>query len=199
MKSCIIAIDYFTKWVEAKALTTSNQTDVESFIWKQIICRFGVPRHIVTDHGKQFQGNQITTFFERLGIHHHTASVSYPQANGQVEDMNLSILYGIRTKLEGAKGSWAEDLPRILWGIRTTSHSATRDTLFSLFYGTEVVLHIEIGLSIWRMPAYDPTVNDQGPYIVKEKYGPNTYVLSEPDGKPVERTWNTIHLREYCV
>ncbi|GAA0167965.1 hypothetical protein LIER_40469 [Lithospermum erythrorhizon] len=99
MKSCIVAIDYFTKCIEAKALTTTKQTDVESYIWKQVICRFGVPLHIVTDHDKQFQGNQITAFFERLGIHHHTTLVSYPQANGQIENMNQSIIHGIRTRV----------------------------------------------------------------------------------------------------
>ena len=49
-----VAIDYFTKWVEAELVTTIIEAKVTSFVWKNIICRFGVPRVIISDNGKQF-------------------------------------------------------------------------------------------------------------------------------------------------
>ena len=53
-KLTIVAIDYFTKWVEAEPLSTIIEAKCTSFVWKNIICRFGVPHSIVIDNGKQF-------------------------------------------------------------------------------------------------------------------------------------------------
>ena len=53
-KFTIVAIDYFTKWVEAEKLSMITEAKCTSFIWKNIICRFGVPHSIVTDNGKLF-------------------------------------------------------------------------------------------------------------------------------------------------
>ena len=47
----IVAADYFTKWIEAEALSSTKEADVERFIWKNIIYRFGCPQSIVTDNG----------------------------------------------------------------------------------------------------------------------------------------------------
>ena len=63
----IVATDYFTKWIEAEALSSTKEADVERFIWKNIICRFGCPQSIVTDNGTQFVGRQITAFFTKYG------------------------------------------------------------------------------------------------------------------------------------
>lgn len=49
-KHAIVAVDYFTKWVEAKELALISMTKVENFIWSNIICRFGVPQQIITDN-----------------------------------------------------------------------------------------------------------------------------------------------------
>ena len=47
-KFVLVVIDYFTKWVEAEALATITETKVQNFIWKNIVCRFGIPRTIVS-------------------------------------------------------------------------------------------------------------------------------------------------------
>ncbi|XP_019159880.1 PREDICTED: uncharacterized protein LOC109156477 [Ipomoea nil] len=52
LKFCVVAIDYFTKWVEAKPLATSTQYQCRRFLWKKVICRFGLPEHIVSDNGQ---------------------------------------------------------------------------------------------------------------------------------------------------
>ena len=57
MQYAIVTIDYFTKWVEAKALVAITITNVVSFLWKNIICRFGLPRVIITDLGRQFDSS----------------------------------------------------------------------------------------------------------------------------------------------
>ena len=54
VKFLLVAIDYFTKWVEAKTLAKITEARIRSFVWKNIICRFGIPRTITTDNGRQF-------------------------------------------------------------------------------------------------------------------------------------------------
>ncbi|CAL9011796.1 unnamed protein product [Prunus brigantina] len=56
----IVATDYFTKWIEAEALSSTKEANVERFIWRNIICRFGLPQSLVTDNGSKFIGKQIT-------------------------------------------------------------------------------------------------------------------------------------------
>ncbi|KAL0440227.1 UNVERIFIED_CONTAM: hypothetical protein Slati_2505700 [Sesamum latifolium] len=57
-KFLLVAIDYFTKWVEAEPLARITEGEVMKFIWKNIVCRFGVPREIVSDNGRQFRDEE---------------------------------------------------------------------------------------------------------------------------------------------
>ena len=57
MKFLLVAIDYFTKWVEAEALATITEVKVQNFVWKNIVCRFGIPRTIILDNGHQFDSH----------------------------------------------------------------------------------------------------------------------------------------------
>ena len=54
LRFLILVIDYFTKWVEVEPVTTIMKAKDTSFVWKNIICRFGVPRIIISNKGKQF-------------------------------------------------------------------------------------------------------------------------------------------------
>ena len=51
MKFLVVGIDYFTKWVDAELLASITQQNVKNFAWKNIVCRFGVPKMLVSDHG----------------------------------------------------------------------------------------------------------------------------------------------------
>ncbi|KAK3009182.1 hypothetical protein RJ639_013522 [Escallonia herrerae] len=146
----IVAIDYFTKWTEAESLATITSAKCEDFFWKNIVCRFGVPRALVVDNGKQFDNNNFRTFCSNLSIDLRFTSVAHPQSNGQTENMNRNILQGLKKKLNEAKGAWVDELPKVLWAYRTTPHSITGETPFSLCYGTEAMLPVEIGVPTIR-------------------------------------------------
>ena len=104
MKFLVVGIDYFTKWVEAKPLASITQQNVKNFVWKSILCKFGVPRVLVSDNGRQFDNALFKDFCEHFGIQNHYSSPAHPQANGQAEVTNRSLLKIIKTHLEGAKG-----------------------------------------------------------------------------------------------
>ena len=74
LRFLIVAIDYFTKWVEAKLVMTILKAKVTSFVWKNIICRFGVPCVIILDNGKQFNNSKFRKFCQDLGVKNHYSS-----------------------------------------------------------------------------------------------------------------------------
>ena len=106
----IVAIDYFTKWVEVELVRMITEAKVTSFVWKNIICRFVVPRVIIFDNGKQFDNPKFQKNFQDLGVKIHYSSPKHPQANGQIEATNKSLLKIIKTRLKGAKGAWPKEL-----------------------------------------------------------------------------------------
>ena len=91
-KFAVVAIDYFTKWVKAEALATITMQKMTNFLWRNIVCRFRIPKVVITDNGKQFEGKQFNDMCSNLQISHHYSSLEHPQANGQVEVTNRSLL-----------------------------------------------------------------------------------------------------------
>ena len=100
----MVAIDYFTKWAEAKLLATISSKKVQKFVWEAIICRFGIPQEIMLDNGTQFNSKEFREFWGELDIKKNFFSVDHPQTNGQVEAVNKIIKYNLKTKLEEHKG-----------------------------------------------------------------------------------------------
>ena len=162
LKYAIVAIDYFTKWVEAQPLANITAKNVTNFIWKSIICRFGIPHSIVTDNAKQFENASLADICEQLGISKTFAAPYHPQSNGQVEAVNKTIKENLKKKLESLKGAWVEEFPLVLWAYRTTARTSTGETPFSLTYGVGAVVPVEIGLSSYRTGYYDEGTNDMG-------------------------------------
>jgi transposase InsO family protein len=146
--------------VEAKLLTTITEKNIRGFVWKVIICRFGIPRAFISDNGRQFNNSPFREFCEELGIHNHYSSPGHPQANGRVEVTNRSLLKIIKTQLKGAKGLWPKELLNVLWAYSTTARTPTGETLFQLTFGTETVIPVEIGLISWRTNNHDEDEND---------------------------------------
>ncbi|KAL2224041.1 UNVERIFIED_CONTAM: hypothetical protein Sindi_3052700 [Sesamum indicum] len=161
-KFLIVAVDYFTKWVEAELLAKISEKEVIKFLWKNIICRFGIPRAIISDNGTQFSENKLKDWCKGLGIKQFFTSVNNPQANGQTEVTNRMILQHLKTRLGNAKRAWVDELPSVLWAYRTTSRTPTRESPFNLTYGTNAVVPAEIGELSWRVKYYNPDCNEQG-------------------------------------
>ncbi|KAL2238352.1 UNVERIFIED_CONTAM: Transposon Ty3-G Gag-Pol polyprotein [Sesamum indicum] len=159
-KFIILAVEYFSKWVEAEAVARISEKEMINFIWKNIICRFGIPRILISDNGTQFQGKEITNWLKELKIQQNFTSVGHPQSNGQTEVTNRTVMQYLKTRIK-SKGSWDEELPGVLWAYRTTPRSSTGETPFCMVYGSEAVIPAEIGEETQRIAQYDPGENDQ--------------------------------------
>ncbi|KAI5337157.1 hypothetical protein L3X38_016426 [Prunus dulcis] len=108
VKYAVVAVDYFTKWVEAEPLATITAAKMEDFVWTHICCRFGIPYAIITDNGRQFDSELFRQFCTRLKINLFFASPAHPQSNGQVEAMNKIVKKLLKRQLDKAKGAWPE-------------------------------------------------------------------------------------------
>ncbi|GKD49315.1 reverse transcriptase domain-containing protein, partial [Tanacetum coccineum] len=161
VKFLIVAIDYFTKWIEAKPVATITGNQVKKFVWDNIVCRFGLPGEIISDNGKQFRDNPFKDWCEKLCIRQCFASVKHPQTNGLVERANRSLGEGIKARLDERSKDWIGELSHVLWSHRTMIKSSNGETPFSLTYGTEAVIPAEIGMPTLRTMEVDPTKNDE--------------------------------------
>ncbi|RVW89310.1 Gag-Pol polyprotein [Vitis vinifera] len=131
-KFLLVATDYFSKWVEAEAYASIKDKDVTKFVWKNIVCRFGIPHTIIADNGPQFDSIAFRNFCSELNIRNSYSTLRYPQSNGQAEATNKTLVTTLKKILEQAKGKWVEELPGALWAYRTTPGRPTGNTLFAL-------------------------------------------------------------------
>ncbi|KAM1382419.1 hypothetical protein ACFX2F_034892 [Malus domestica] len=119
VRYAIVAVDYFTKWAEVEPLATITEAKIEDFVWKNILCRFGIPNTIVTDNGRQFDNNKFRMFCSKFNI-------------------NL-----------------------LLWSYRTSYQTSTRETPFSLAFGTEAVVPVELEQATFLVQNYVQSENDK--------------------------------------
>ncbi|XP_016173492.1 uncharacterized protein LOC107615997 [Arachis ipaensis] len=143
VKYLIVAIDYYTKWIEAEPLASISSSNCRKFMWRQVITQFGIPEVVISDNRTQFTDKKFTEFLTGLRVKQKFSSVEHPQTNGQVESTNKVILLGLKKRLDNKKGAWADELASVLWSYRTTEQSATGETPFRLTYGVDAVIPIE--------------------------------------------------------
>nr|KYP39757.1 Pro-Pol polyprotein [Cajanus cajan] len=142
----LVAIDYFTKWVEAIPLKDVEQKDIINFVEDHIITRFGIPQTITNDQGTVFTGRKVAKYTELRGIKLITSTPYYAQANGQVEAANKVVIGLIKKHVSSRPRSWHKTLVQILWAYRNSPRDATKTTPYKLVYGHEAILPIDINL-----------------------------------------------------
>ena len=113
----------------------------------------------MSDNGRQFDNSPFRDFCEQLGINNHYSSPSHPQANGQAEVANRSLLKIIKTRLEEVKGVWPDKLPGVLWAYMTTVRTPTGETPFKLAYGSEAVIPAKVHMASHRVKEYQAEEN----------------------------------------
>ena len=142
-------------------MATITEQKIRNFMWRAIICRFSIPRALVSDNGKQFDNAKFRDFCAELGIKNYYSSPAHPQSNGQAEVTIRTLKAALKTKLEDLKGKWVEYLPEVLWAYRTTRKSATQETPFALAFGTEAVAPVKVGLKSPRIELATMEHNDE--------------------------------------
>ena len=120
-------------------------------MWRNIVCRFGIPQSIINDNKPQFDSRVYINFCDELNIKNLYSTLWYPQRNDQAEASNKILLTTLKILLHLAIGKWLEELPGVLWAYRTTSRKPIRVFSFALTYRMEAILPIEVGMPRLRI------------------------------------------------
>nr|GFB73277.1 reverse transcriptase domain-containing protein [Tanacetum cinerariifolium] len=159
-KYILVAVDYLSKWVEAKALPTNDARVVVKFL-KSLFSRFGTPNAIISDRGTHFYNDQFsrvmandrgTHFYndqfsrvmEKYGVTHRLSTAYHPQTSEQVEVTNRGLTRILKRTVGKNRASWSDKLEDALWAFRTAFKTSVGCTPYRLVYGKACHLPLEL-------------------------------------------------------
>ncbi|GJZ76562.1 reverse transcriptase domain-containing protein [Tanacetum coccineum] len=142
-KYILVAVDYLSKWVEAKALPTNDARVVCKFL-KSLFARFGAPRAIISDRGTHFCNDQFAKVMLKYGVTHRLSTAYHPQTSGQVEVSNRGLKRILERTMGENRASWSDKLDDALWAFRTAYKTPIGCTPYKLVYGKACHLPIEL-------------------------------------------------------
>jgi Integrase zinc binding domain/Integrase core domain len=157
----IVAIDHFTKWVEATATETADAQTITKFLYEDIICRHGIPTLLTSDRGTEFINELVTSLTSVYKIRHIRTTAYNPQANGQVERANRTIKDILAKITPRITGDWSHYLQTAVHVTRVTKQGSTHFTPSELLYGYQMRQHFDMG-------QFDQDQKDPEDYFLEE-------------------------------
>ncbi|GJT52953.1 reverse transcriptase domain-containing protein [Tanacetum coccineum] len=142
-KCILVAVDYLSKWVEAKALPINDARVVVKFL-KSPFARFGTPRAIISYRMTHFCNDQFAKVMSKYGVTHRLATAYHPQTSGQVEVSNRGLKRILERTVGENRASWSDKLDDALWAFRTAFKTPIGCTPYKLVYGKSCHLPIEL-------------------------------------------------------
>nr|GEV25570.1 reverse transcriptase domain-containing protein [Tanacetum cinerariifolium] len=181
-KYILVAVDYLSKWVEAKALPTNDARVVVKFL-KSLFSRFGILRVIISDRGTHFCNDQFTRVMIKYGVTHRLATTYHPQMSGQVEVSNRGLKRILERTVEENCASWSDKSDDALWDFRTAFKTPIGCTPYKLVYGTSCHLPIELEhRAFWALKHVNLDLKTAGPFTITQVFPYGTIELSQPNG-----------------
>ncbi|GJX35641.1 reverse transcriptase domain-containing protein [Tanacetum coccineum] len=144
-KYILVAVDYLSKWVEAKALPTNDARVIYKFL-KSLFARFGAPHAIISDRGTHFCNDQFAKVMLKYGVTHRLSTAYHPsnKLRGQVEVSNRGLKRILERTVGENRASWSDKLDDALWAFRTAYKTPIGCTPYKLVYGKACHLPIEL-------------------------------------------------------
>jgi transposase InsO family protein len=133
----IVAIDYFSKWVEAKAVKSFNAETTAKFIIERIFLRFGIPKSIISDQGPNFEADLTKQLCDQFRVRKLRSTAYHPQGNGAVERENRSIKEMLRAYEANDNKKWDEYIPYVTFARNTTVHASTGESPYRILFGVD--------------------------------------------------------------
>jgi hypothetical protein len=146
----LVAIAYFTKWVEACSFKNVTQVAVTRFVKNNIICGYGMPEMLITDNASNLNNRMMDQLCQQFKIQHNNSAPYRPKMNGAMEAANKNVKK-ILSKMTETYKDWHEHLPYALCAYRTSVRTSVGATPYSLVYGMEVVLPVEVEIPSLRI------------------------------------------------
>jgi hypothetical protein len=140
--------DYFTRWVTAVALPDCSAQTTARTLFNDYICRYGVPKSILSDQGTHFKNQLMEAMAKLIGCNHIFSSVYHPQTNGLVERFNATFVPQIAKLQDRENNNWDEFLSPVVFAYNTGIHATTGYSPFQLQFGHDP-----------RLPADEPSTS----------------------------------------
>nr|GEW74673.1 reverse transcriptase domain-containing protein [Tanacetum cinerariifolium] len=136
-------------------------TPIHEYLVEEILPEEKKKQGLYAARKREVQGQSFKDWCEKLCMRQCFAFVKHPQANGLVERANRSLGKGIKARLDERSKHWLEEILHVLWAHRTMIKSINRETPFSLTYGTEAVILVEISMPTLRTAGVNLIKNDE--------------------------------------
>ena len=149
----LVITDYFTKFAEAYPMKNMEARTVSNILVKEFVCRYGVPRELHCDQGRQFESEVFQGLCTLLGIEKTRTSGYRPQSDGQTERFNRTLEDMLSKYMDPSQRDWDHFLPFVLLAYRSSAHASTGIAPNRAMFGREVALPLDLALGIKRMPS----------------------------------------------
>ncbi|PIK39792.1 Retrovirus-related Pol polyprotein from transposon [Apostichopus japonicus] len=139
----MVVADYFTKWVEAFPLKDQSAETVADTLVTDFVSRFGVPKQIHTDQGRNFESNLFKELCQLLGVDKTRTTPYHPQSDGMVERFNRTLEEMLAKVVDSDQKNWDKCIPLVMMAYRSSIHESTGHSPAEMMLGREIPLPVD--------------------------------------------------------
>lgn len=143
----LVVTDYLSKWPEAFAVADQKEATVARILVEELFCRYGPPRRLLSDRGRQFLGSLVTSIYKMWGVTKLTTAAYHPQTDGLTERFNKTLAHILSKYVDEHHTDWDCFIPFALYAYRTSVHATTREMPYTMLFGVDPWMPLDIGLT----------------------------------------------------